>query len=154
MFIWQTSIFCHEYNMIIGRYETLFLIKKVYYFSQPSTIFCHFQRKNWYKMSVMTLKDVQIWKKIINCKRGARAEKSWNPIKFILWKYLDDIFWIAKLFIMTTVFLTDLKMWRNICKFPVSTEYFPSLLWQSRKLFVFFIFVFSHDIFIKDNWMM
>ena len=74
-----------------------------------------FQRKNWYKMSVMTLKNVQIWKKLINCKRGAWAENSWNPIKFILSKYLDEIFWITNFFIMVTVSLTDLKSWRNIC---------------------------------------
>ena len=86
--------------------------------------FSQFQRNNSYKISVMTLKNVQIWKKITNCKRGARAEKSWNPFKFILSKYLDDIFWIANVFIMVTLFLTDLKIWRNMCKSPVSTEYF------------------------------
>ena len=85
--------------------------------------FSHFQGKNSYKNSVMTLKNVPFWKKIINCKRGVRAENSWNPIKFILWKYLDDIFWIANFFITVTVFLTDLKMWRDICKSPVWTEY-------------------------------
>ena len=35
MFIWQTSIFCHDYNMIIGRWETLFFINNVYWVLWP-----------------------------------------------------------------------------------------------------------------------
>ena len=111
--------------------------------------FSHFQGKNSYKNSVMTLKNVPFWKKIINCKRGARAENSWNLIKFILWKYFDDIFWIANFFITVTVFLTDLKMWRDICKSTVWTEYFllycDSLESHSCLLSLCFLRIFSWE---------
>ena len=115
--------------------------------------FSHFQGKNSYKNSVMTLKNVPFWKKIINCKRGARAENSWNPIKFILWKYFDDIFWIANFFITVTVFLTDLKMWRDICKSTVWTEYgiFFSIVTVSKVIRVCYLCVFSG--YFHERWL-
>ena len=125
--------------------KKLFFYKKSLLSSLTHLQFSHFQRKNSYKMSVMTLKNVHIWKKINNCKRGARAEKSWNPFKFILWKYLDDIFWIANVFIMVTVFLTDLKIWRNMCKSRVSRNTFFSFVTVSKVLRVVHLCVFSWD---------